>query len=527
MILKNLIKKAIINNSNDIISYNKSYIDGESINARYLGKVTEEDKEFLKENYKGKFYERRTFSIHTKDTAYQYSNNMTTNVFNFNSFYSNELEGLNIVDESFLKDILDIDEINILNETEYSSGVYITDYFADSMMFHNGYKNYEDFLSVYQEKGIDDNHNYARIKSIIKTNYKEKLKPLLDEINKGAKAIDLLSKEENYKYYDYLKLGLNSAFTFNPNFEINGDVNSVYTHWIDSSLGTIAYNNFKPLNFNKKNTMLLSGGFILSAYPLLKKEEVQKILDTTEFEICFRTNPSNENEIPYFKTKIKIDMKENYTNEIKDQKITGFANLLSEDLFKIFKEQSFFTIGFLFKDKSIYDLNNSLSDRKIELDNIYYTYSNNIATQVARFNDVFKILNVFCMVLSIFIMIYYAFSVIKDNKYNIGVLKSLGYRGNELSVFFFSSFLAYFVLTGALFGIIFNWLTRSLNHVLRVNLSKGLKMVSVESIPIVSFDLNIFLVVLSALLVSTLLFSLIYLFVLRKYKIIKVIQNKE
>lgn len=131
------------------------------------------------------------------------------------------------------------------------------------------------------------------------------------------------------------------------------------------------------------------------------------------------------------------------------------------------------------------------------------------------------------MVLSIFIMIYYAFSVIKDNKYNIGVLKSLDYRGNELSVFFFSSFLAYFVLTGALFGIIFNWLTRSLNHVLRVNLSKGLKMVSVESIPIVSFDLNIFLVVLSALLVSTLLFSLIYLFVLRKYKIIRVIQNKE
>lgn len=52
-------------------------------------------------------------------------------------------------------------------------------------------------------------------------------------------------------------------------------------------------------------------------------------------------------------------------------------------------------------------------------------------------------------------------------------------------------------------------------------------MVSITSIPIVSFDLNIFLVVLSALLILTLLFSLIYLFVLRKYKIIKVIQNKE
>ncbi len=46
-------------------------------------------------------------------------------------------------------------------------------------------------------------------------------------------------------------------------------------------------------------------------------------------------------------------------------------------------------------------------------------------------------------------------------------------------------------------------------------------MVSFTSIPIVSFDLNIFLVVLSALLILTLLFSLIYLFVLREYKIIK------
>lgn len=45
---------------------------------------------------------------------------------------------------------------------------------------------------------------------------------------------------------------------------------------------------------------------ILSVYPLLKKEEVQKILDTTEFEISFRTNSSNENEVPYFKTKIEI-----------------------------------------------------------------------------------------------------------------------------------------------------------------------------------------------------------------------------
>ena len=83
------------------------------------------------------------------------------------------------------------------------------------------------------------------------------------------------------------------------------------------------------------------------------------------------------------------------------------------------------------------------------------------------------------MALSIFIMIYYAFGVIKDNKYNIGLLKPLGYRWNELSVFSFPSFLAYFVLNGTLFGIIFNWLTKNLNHVLMVNLSKGFKMVSV------------------------------------------------
>lgn len=54
-------------------------------------------------------------------------------------------------------------------------------------------------------------------------------------------------------------------------------------------------------------------------------------------------------------------------------------------------------------------------------------------------------------------------------------------------------------------------------------------MAIVTSIPIVSFDLNIFLVVLSALLILTLLLSLIYLFVLKNTKLLKSfkIRNKD
>lgn len=193
----------------------------------------------------------------------------------------------------------------------------------------------------------------------------------------------------------------------------------------------------------------------------------------------------------------------------------------------IFKEESLYTYGFLFEDKSIYNINSSLKERHINLNNVYYKYSNIISDQVSRFDDVFKVLNIFCLILSIFIIIYYAFSIIKDNKYNIGVLKSLGYRGDELGLFFLSSFLIYFAITGCLFGIVFDCLSSLINKVLIHSLSRRGINTEITSIPIVGFDPKVFLIVLICLFTSTLLFSLIYLFILRKYRIIKVIQNKE
>ena len=289
----------------------------------------------------------------------------------------------------------------------------------------------------------------------------------------------------------------------------------------------MTYQNYKPIKIKKQNTVLLPYNTIVAAYPLMKKDEIQKILDTTQFEIAFFTDSSNENDIPRFKAKVNIDARENYSKEINEQHIVNYGPLLSDDLFQTFKEQSIYTYSFLFDDKSIYDINASLFDRHIKLNNIYYTYSNTIAAQVSKFNDVFKILNEFCLVLSVCIIIYYAFSIIKDNKYNIGVLKSLGYRGNELSVFFFSSFMIYFAATGCLLGIIFDRMTSLLNKVLIYNLTTRKITTKITSIPIVAFDLKIFLIILISLLTLTLLFSLIYLFILRKFKIIKVIQNKE
>lgn len=521
-------KNAVLNNSSDIICYDKAYFDGKEENSNYLGKASDEDIKFLDENYQGRYFERKAFSIHTVDTQYQFLNNRAPSFSNFSSFYSVELQGLNIVDEAFLKDILDLDEIVILNQSNYDKGVYITDYFADSMLFHNGFKNYDELMKKFSEKNLNiSNHNYARIKGIIQTGYHEKLKPIIDQIENGKKVTELLQREEYRQYYDYLRLGLNSAYTYDRDFAVDGDVENIYIHGIDSPLGRLMYGNYKAIKLQKKNTLLLEYGTIAAAYPMKTKDEIQKILDSTEFELSFITNQNNENEIPRFKTKVNIDFVENYSSEISNQQVRGYNYLLSEDLYSQFKKECFYTIGFLFDDKKIYDLDSALKEHHIILNNIYYEYGSAISSQVAKFNDVFRILDVFCLILSVFIMVYYAFSVIKDNRYNIGVLKSLGYRGNELSVFFFSSFMVYSIVTACLFGAIFSWLTKLLNNVLIFSLAKGFSISNFTSIPIISFDWNIFFVVSASLLVSTLVFSLIYLFILRKFRIIKVIQNKE
>lgn len=369
-------KKAVLNNSSEIISYDKGYFDGEKENNMFFGKVTDEDKQFINDNYKEKYYERKALSIHNTGTYYQCCNGENTKTNTFSSFYSIELQGLNVVDEAYLKEILQIDDIIITNQTKYENGVYITDYFADSMMFFDGYKDYDNFLEQYNTYDIGQLHNYVRIKGIIKTNYKEKMKSILDQVEQGARVAELLQKEENYKYYDYLRLGLNSAYTFDKNISETAEVNSIYVKWVSTPLGNVTYQNYKPIKIKKQNTVLLPYNTIVAAYPLMKKDEIQKILDTTQFEIAFFTDSSNENDIPRFKAKVNIDARENYSKEINEQHIVNYGPLLSDDLFQTFKEQSIYTYSFLFDDKSIYDINASLFDRHIKLNNIYYNFPN-------------------------------------------------------------------------------------------------------------------------------------------------------
>lgn len=132
----------------------------------------------------------------------------------------------------------------------------------------------------------------------------------------------------------------------------------------------LSYSNYYPIKIKKQNTILIPYNTISAAYPLLKADEIHKILDTTQFDIAFINNPNNENEIPRFKTKVNIDIRENYSSEIYSQNAIYHNMLLSEDLFQTFKEQSIYTYSFLFQDKSIYDINASLFDRHIKLNNI-------------------------------------------------------------------------------------------------------------------------------------------------------------
>ena len=81
-------KKAVLNNSSEIISYDKGYFDGEKENNMFFGKVTDEDKQFINDNYKEKYYERKALSIHNTGTYYQCCNGENTKTNTFSSFYS-------------------------------------------------------------------------------------------------------------------------------------------------------------------------------------------------------------------------------------------------------------------------------------------------------------------------------------------------------------------------------------------------------------------------------------------------------
>ena len=122
----------------------------------------------------------------------------------------------------------------------------------------------------------------------------------------------------------------------------------------------------------------------------------------------------------------------------------------------------------------------------------------------------------------------YSIFLIMDNRYKIGVLKAIGYKGNSLSVYFFIRLLLFLAATAILYLLF----SQIFNAVINRLLTKAIYSTtnSQYSQPLFYFLYFIpkdFAFGLIAVTLLAALFELGYLYILRKIKVSTVLRHKD
>lgn len=523
--------------------FDKGFETSKDTDYSVAGKVNEEDYKYFKTNFGEEIYPRLALGFNTKESLYKLVRNDLLGYENYKGLFAQELNGVTLINENSLLKLLGEDELVYLAKSpiQFNDGIFITDYFADSLIMNSNfaYKNYDELINAYQDPfTANEGFNELKVNGIIKTNYKEKLEPFFKQIEDSKYVEEIITKKENIEHYTYLHLVLNTAYSFNQNFvnDLKAPSEVFYKSLLlENEEKEKVYENFQSyVTYSESlpsNMILVSGNVFNKIYPNKTFDEIEALIKDKEFTLNKNIYSYEE---PYVDVtqKVKVKIYELHKDEYKavNNDITNNANfmVLSKKIHNDLYKSKAYTFGFLITTRGNKESYKGLVDRKFAMSSGITRVTSRTTAKIKEFSKVFEIFNIFSLILSLGILIYYACSVIKDNSYNVGVLKSLGYRGNELSAFYTISFISYSVLTSILYIASFYLLSKLVNNVLVDTLIKSsADLTYAEAIPIVDFNPILILFICSLLLFITLIFSLIYLFILRKYKIIEVIQNEE
>lgn len=137
-------------------------------------------------------------------------------VSNYAEFYAKMAVGVLVSDEAFVGKLLSLDELSYVCEAKdkRDDGVYITDYFADSILyFRNSDAGYDSLLGLQK----DARYAYCYVNGIIRTGYLDRVYEFKKEIEKNH-ASNILLEDRFRSTYNYLFHGLSYFFSFNPDF---------------------------------------------------------------------------------------------------------------------------------------------------------------------------------------------------------------------------------------------------------------------------------------------------------------------
>ncbi len=533
------LSNAMIDNGFAVMAYQKGQISGseKSVTTSQLVHINEEDLAAFRATKYGDqmrilYDSALPLMANSGDTiSAKTARNARANVA---SFYVYETYGVLSCDREFLTRVFGQNgELEVLagDISQPNRGIIITDYVADGIIFGNParYPDYESIIGVYYSP---KDHIYGMIDAIVETNYEEKYGELKDRMmqmrqNGDSQGLEaLMETDEFLRFAEQVQLLLGVSYTFSEDFV--ADAASSINFGEISHVGKLSFTlgdvecptSFHPLVVNESrygkdikpgeaifgtslyNSIITamgleSGGFEPIDITLTYRSQNGEVIGTRTYRIA----------------------------EVSSRAANGIY--LSEEDYLDARELTVSPYALYFDDvRSAHTLNAVASDRSFVVSNVENDTATRLNRLIITFADLFRMFEAFLLAICIIYLAVFGANVIQKNKYQIGIIKALGGKTNQIARIFLVQPLVVgamiFALSG--FGI---WAATSVaNNILMTSMQTHMDIV-IFHFDIIDFFPTLALIDLGLVLLLTIVSSLAPLWAIHNIKPINIIKAKE
>lgn len=526
-------------NSNALVVQKTGVTENGNFSFDSVKAITDNDMKLLQENYTGNIYKIYNYSIHIAGTEYlKYDNHIKPSL--FYKFYAQESRGLVVASESFVNKILQTEKIEFLAKAkkEESFGIYITDYLADSYYYWKPINNhnYAEVLG-YLKLSEDGATKQAYINGVIKTNYKENTKNIRELFMKNnvSSVNDILMDQKCKNELNYLYSAASYAYSFDPDFKTAYDSellsnNSMYFRNVTIkskdtkySLGTKTVGYSSKLNDNE---VLMTSATLKAVFgEALTIEALTNNLENLgAINLTSTSSQINYNQI-FFNENVTIKIKESNKDLLNTYSVGNI--IVSENVYRKYHSMNLIVYAtYMDNIEDVKENMQKLSKSRLVPFDMSYDAILKVTEAIASFSSVFRVITDVCLLLVIILLVVYVFFIVRSQKYNIGLLKSLGTSNLLVTGNFLGQIAMFFMVTASLYGTFYSVLININNKVLKSALKSKLYYKAFIG-DIVRFNNLYYMNGLALLFGITVMVSILYLLYLISIKPISIIKSRD
>ena len=512
-----------------VILKKDTYIDeyGNSDNSR-LYKVTDDDLSLVNEicgnAAKKHLLYNYSITVDPRDPAWKAElEQQYPYDFQSKHIYTSQMPGTLVCDEEYLINKFGQNgKLTVLagniEDTKNSAALILTDYLADAIMIYNPikYRSYQDL--------IGNHENRAMVAAVIDTGYKAKYADLIKQASENkdeySAGINSIPKEEAMKLLDDIKNHLSIAYNLNPNFHTAAVTSN--EKYYSRTAGFTITSGEKSLFIEKGDALrdqygrlnpgeiLLSDDILKQLYPDKSKEDFTLPMEVTMKRYEY-PNESGEVLAEFTFTVVGITYPSYFHEE-------DYRKMKEIDIipFAIYVESA----------ESAGELVEAMRDR-------YFSWSSTEGNAVALLNksvnmffDLFRLIEIMMLVMTVVFLVSYSIRSVKNNLYQIGVIKAIGGRSGDIGKVFILQNILLSATVSALTYIGSVVFIDVANDILIKSFTE-ITEVGVGNINIISFNLPLVMLAVAATIILGLISTVAPLLYLHNIKPINIIKAKE